>query len=931
MKNNRRDFIKLAAMAASSTVALPSFGKGVNVPHEASVNGCSTGCSGGHGACSDTPFVVPSTIAMGSGAPLGGIGTGFLELRPDGCFHDWQIFNLGPWAALHEQKRVNDASVPNLEFLLWTSKTEPKSQQLRRLYLRSDKNDLYSLSYAQDVQGIDYEACFPITTLRYRDETLPVKISATAFSPFMPGKTRDSATPGFNLVFTLENTSNETVQASLLSVMNNPLVAGLGNRKLKNTVRREDESTHLLFETDAQPEEKADLGSLCLSVTGGEPSWISGTFQQFTLPGLCRWNTRRVNLLVLDILQDFYKTGRLPNTNAERDPAQEFKLGNVEIDMLSTSELKTWIDRLSGDALLKRVISDARAANPIAADSDDEMKNLLKEIAHNLSSSLAGGERRSSTWGTGALASGVTLKPGQKVDVRFSLGWFFPNHINYGGEELGHMYSNWFNSAIDVTRFLQKNYAAHRNETEKFARTLADTSLGQPLAFVWSSQLGTLVKSTWWTKDGRYMIWEGLGCCGLSTTDVDFQSSNSIVALFPELKLGQMRDIIQFQNEHGQVLHNYCYDHVDHDNYSRVDMNPQFVMMVCRDYLWTGDKDYVNALYPAVVKAMNFTGSLDTNNDGLPDKDCGVQTYDNWRMHGSPSYIASLWIGALQAAIRLARDTGNAVDEQRWRALLDKASASFDRILFNGEHYSLWVDGAERNEICMSDQVAGIWFSHLMGMPTTVSEENLARAVDSIWKYNFSPETGLFNATAPRGGADSLEVENLQAGGVWSGIEFAFASFLMDHGRYTEGLRLAEAVHRRYLRAGMMWNHVECGNHYSRAMSSWATLLAATGFKPDLPAQLLVIAPTAPGDFHAPWVMVSGYGRISRKNQTLTLFCESGALSFRKLQVNLPGPRLSVRIAGRKVAVSPSQEGRYTMLEFSELISIRAGQNCVIE
>ena len=43
---------------------------------------------------------------------------------------------------------------------------------------------------------------------------------------------------------------------------------------------------------------------------------------------------------------------------------------------------------------------------------------------------------------------------------------------------------------------------------------------------------------------------------------------------------------------------------------------------------------------------------------------------------------------------------------------------------------------------------------------------------------------------------------NMQAGGVWTGIEFAFASFLMDLGRYADGARLVESVHRRYLRAG---------------------------------------------------------------------------------------------------------------------------------
>src|SRR5271156_3564450 len=87
-----------------------------------------------------------------------------------------------------------------------------------------------------------------------------------------------------------------------------------------------------------------------------------------------------------------------------------------------------------------------------------------------------------------------------------------------------------------------------------------------------------------------------------------------IIALFPELKLSQMKHTVAHQNDLGQVPH--CFpgnlDHVD-NGFRRVDMNPQFVMMVCRDYLWTGDQEYLAFMWPHVVRAMAFTESLDTN------------------------------------------------------------------------------------------------------------------------------------------------------------------------------------------------------------------------------------------------------------------------------------------------------------------------------
>ena len=42
-----------------------------------------------------------------------------------------------------------------------------------------------------------------------------------------------------------------------------------------------------------------------------------------------------------------------------------------------------------------------------------------------------------------------------------------------------------------------------------------------------------------------------------------------------------------------------------------------------------------------------------------------------------------------------------------------------------------------------------------MGLPTTISEKNLAKAVAAILKNNFSPEIGVGNATAPKGAARS--------------------------------------------------------------------------------------------------------------------------------------------------------------------------------
>jgi uncharacterized protein (DUF608 family) len=870
------------------------------------------------------PVIIPSTMPMGSGAPLGGLGTGFVEIRADGCFYEWQIFNAGPWAQnVRSTTAPPDPGPQYLRFLLHARRASAEVPEVRRLYLRSDETNDYVLPFLQDVESIDYYAWFPMTGLRYNDPTLPVHVSSQVFSPFLPGNAHDSGTPGFHVVYTLENICDEAVEVSLAGFLDNPIASALPLRDLTNTLSQSDDVTSLFLQTGAQSDFPSGIGNMCLSVTGGEHTYISGTFQEYAIPGSCRWKTSRVNDMVLSVFQEFLANGRLPNTQRQTDPCIGLPT-DAEIDALSDSDLRQRIKELSSDALLARVFRDARAANP--DHGEDACRDLLKEVRDNL---VGRDGTPSLSWGTGALASSVKLSPRQKVEIRFTLSWFFPHHLTADGHEMGHMYSNWYRDAAHVNHFLCKEYDKHRLATETFAQTLLDTSCGNAMAFAWSSQLSTLRTNTWWTRDGDYAIWEGLGCCGLSTTDVDYQGSFSIIALFPELKLSQMKHTVAHQNALGQVPH--CFpgnlDHVD-NGFKRVDMNPQFVMMVCRDYLWTGDQEYLAFMWPHVVRAMAFTESLDTNADGLPDRDTGLQTYDAWGMRGTPSYISSLWIGALRAAVRIATDCDKLDDAKRWTDLLDKASASYDRLLFNGEFYSLWVDGTTRDELCMTDQISGEWFSHLIGLPVTISEKNLHQSIDSVFKHNFSPEFGLHNATAPRGGMGLLALTNGQAAGVWSGIEFAFASLLIDHGRYADGVKIVEAIHRRYQRAGQPWNQVECGGHYSRAMSSWATMLAITGFKPDLPKKTVVISPGAPGDFRAPWVTASGFGTINRTGQTISIHCAYGKLDLKTLELRSTArvARLGSHTLDSKVTTS--KDG--ITLEFMNPVSIAADQTLAI-
>ena len=667
-----------------------------------------------------------STIAHASGVPLGGIGTGSVEIRPDGYFHDWLIFNVGKWAPNQpETQRADqpDLGASGLCFYLRTQR-DGQGPHTRRLGIRSDQHDLYSMGWVRSVESIEFDGRCPLATLRYFDPKLPVEVVGRFFGPITPNDSRTSGTPGFHAQFTIKNTSDVPVEVSLAGVLQNPLAWGAGDRKLTNSIARERDATFLTMRTDSDAPHKATIGSLAMSVTGGEHTYILAEFGDYLRNG--RWlRSETFGHTHESFLKPLHQTGKLPGLPGATSPANMLRMDDAAIEQLPTDERRKLFNELLRYPQFKGAAERAEHVKPGWLETPEGEIAFLKHARARLDA-YAGKDRARRSFGDGALCSSLHLNPGEEKQVRFAVAWHFPHHFSALGPELGHVYEKWFADAQDAARFLVAHAETHESIVLKFADALSSSTLPDELAFCWSAQLSTLVKCSWWTRNGLFAIWEGLGCCGFHTTDITYHGSFPILALWPDLQQQQMKMGAAFQRDDGRVHHFFTPDlaHVD-DSFGRVDMNPQFVMLVCRDYLWTGDLEYLKKLWPAVVKAMRSTAQLDGDGDGLPDHDTRLNTYDVWNFYGTPSYIASLWLGALRAAVRLAHDLGEEKLEAEWRATHAKAAEAFDRKLWNGEYYSLWVDGDRRDECCMLDQLSGEGFGNLVGIGTSLPRERI--------------------------------------------------------------------------------------------------------------------------------------------------------------------------------------------------------------
>ena len=438
-------------------------------------------------------------------------------------------------------------------------------------------------------------------------------------------------------------------------------------------------------------------------------------------------------------------------------------------------------------------------------------------------------------FGSCALCSKLSLAPAEKKNISFVLSWYFPNHFTKAGKRLGHYYENLYKSSLEANRFLSDNSERVYKSAVSFADMLYNTDLPSVYPDAWSSNLSQLIKCSCYIKNGKFGLWEGLGFCGFHTTDITYHASFGLVDLFPDLQKKQMKMGAEFQRKDGRVHHLFKpgFERVD-NGFDRVDMNMQFVLMVLRDYLFTGDREYLASLLDNVRRAMDSIEKLDTDGDGLPDSGTKRNTYDAWNFSGTPAYISILWLAALKAAAIIAEIAHDKPNMDRWSNLLERGKKSLEEKLWNGEYYNLWKSGTRTDESLMTAQLDAEWFLRMSGVTGNLSDERIRDVVKFIFQNNFDAEAGLINASCPDNRKTTIHTyKNCQAEAVWTGIGYAFSALALSVGLRDIADREISSIHNNQLRLGSFWDHWECGHHYTRPMSSWTTLHAASGLSVD--------------------------------------------------------------------------------------------------
>lgn len=371
----------------------------------------------------------------------------------------------------------------------------------------------------------------------------------------------------------------------------------------------------------------------------------------------------------------------------------------------------------------------------------------------------------------GAVAAKRRLAPGGHARLSFTASWYFPMH------PLGHRYSRWFKDAADVSRYA----LAHKDRFESVQARIEKAIFSFPFPR-WFNEallaaLAPFNASTWYVRDGRFSFYEAPIVCPLmGTLDVGFYGSIPLSFFYPELEKSLIRQFARVQRLDGYIPHDLGKNRLDMPSNGTTfhlwkDLNPKFILLVYRDYLWSKDAAFLRELYPAVKQALAWSLSTDHDGNGLPDNEGADQTFDLWDLYGTNAYTSSIFLAALLACERMGRLAHDRPFVEHCRQAFTRGSYSFQKELWNGR----WFGGN-----CALSQLNGQWYADLLGLGPIVESAKIRKAVTTILSMNSRHSSyGMVNSVLPDG---RLDRSNDHSKNIWSGMNYAFLSLCLSQG-----------------------------------------------------------------------------------------------------------------------------------------------------
>ena len=703
---------------------------------------------------------------------------------------------------------------------------------------------------------------YPFADVRFIDGAYPLKVSLRAFNPFIPMRADDSGIPGAVFRFEVENVSDRPAEVLVASSMGN----------IHN-----------------------DCG------------------------------------------QDSFDNYRV----SEHCENREMRQGDVTGVFMTGSAVPEDHLRYGNNAILVRDASAEVRRMWYRGGWYDGITDFWNRFQKGeLADSAAEGEEKFSVVGPTACVVGSVgvrkcIAPGEKAAFAFVLSWYVPNRIKgwfpgqNDGETMKNHYATRYADAWQAGCDLLGRMDELEDASERFARALYASTLPEAVMDAVASNIAVLRSTTCWrADDGTFMGWEGSheheGSCHGTCTHV-WNYAQTVAFLFPELeRSARANEFLVETNPDGKMAFRAQrrFGLPECEMYPAVDGQFGAIMRAWREWKLSGDRAYLESIYPAAKRAFAFgLREWDADGDGVPE---GRQhnTYDI-EFFGPNPLSAVMLLGAARAMESMAGAAGDAATAEEMRKLFARARENFDRICWQGEYYVQRLDDVDAwpyqfGQGCLSDHLLGQTLAYLFGLGALLPEERIDSAVSAIYRHNFLPgerrkpclqrlyvandEPGLVLCSWPNGGMPRFPF--VYSDEVWTGIEYQVATLLIYRGMEDRAIEMVEAVRKRFdgVRRSP-WSEMECGHYYARAMASWGLLIALSGFDCDVARGRLAFSPREARGVYF-WAMGGAWGDAAFDETGVRILPAYGELRLNRLSVPNAGCVTSVRAAGKAVDYS---------------------------
>jgi len=571
----------------------------------------------------------------------------------------------------------------------------------------------------------------------------------------------------------------------------------------------------------------------------------------------------------------------------------------------------------------------------------------------------------------GAVGRKLTLAPGAQSDAVFIVSWFFPGLLRpalgplQGAATLKRAYAKRFKSAAHVARYLCGDFERLAGQTRLWNRTWYDSTL--PFWFLdrTFAPICTLATSTCYQfDDGRFYAFEGVYCCPGTCQHV-WNYAQSVARIFPELErdLRERTDFGTAWHENGATdYRGECAQQVAHDGQCGV------ILRAWREHQMSPDDSFLRRRWPRIRKSLEYLIGCDGDDNGLLEGEQYNTLDAAW--FGPMAWISSFYVAALRAGEAMAMDVGDTAFAQRCRRIAVRGSEELVKQLYNGEYFIHKPDpkhpeGTNTNDGCHIDQLMGQAWALQVGLPRVMPVKETASALESIWKYNFTPDVGPYRekskikggrwyampgeggvvmTTFPRDGMDKA----LGKGGfafyfneVWTGQEHQLAAHMIWEGMVEHGLVITRMLHdRHHALLRNPYNEIECSDHYTRAMSSYGSFIAASGYEYHGPSGHLGFAPRlTPEDFRCAFTGAEGWGTFAQRakggRQQALINIKWGRLRLRTLSLEVTGgltpATAAVTVAGKPVSAALTMRERTAEVRFGNDVVMTPGEELRVE